>query len=94
MSSARFKLSAPKYRKLLEEVSERDWFCCVICGEPHQTPHHIDKRSSGGGDYIENIISLCVFPNDCHGKVERGEIEIPGTELERVGYYSKNQKRL
>lgn len=94
MSSARFKLSPAKYRELLKEVAERDWFCCAICGEPNQTPHHIDRRSSGGGDYAENLISLCIFPNNCHGKVDDGKIKIPESELERVGYYNNDQRRI
>ena len=94
MSSARFKLSPTKYRELLMEVEERDNGRCVLCGSTSPTPHHIDKRSSGGGDYAENIICLCVFPSDCHGRIERGEIELPESELERIGYYNNDQRRM
>jgi len=47
MSSSRFKLSPVKYRLLLQEVEERDNYCCVISGNPNPTGHHIDKRQSG-----------------------------------------------
>jgi len=94
MSSARFKLSPVKYHLLLQEVEERDNYCCVICGNPNPTGHHIDKRSTGGGDYAENLICLCIFPEDCHQKVEQGKIKIPESELERIGYYNNDQRRL
>ena len=94
MSSARFKLSPAKYRALLEEVEERDGGRCVLCGSPNPTPHHIDNRSSGGGDYLENIICLCILPDNCHGQVDQGKIEIPESEFERIGYYNNDQRRL
>jgi len=94
MSSGRFKLSAAKYRLLKIDLAERDGARCVICGSTSITGHHIDNRSSGGGDFIENMVCLCVFPDNCHDKVEQGKIEIPESKLEEIGYYSKDQRRL
>jgi 5-methylcytosine-specific restriction endonuclease McrA len=76
------------------EVEERDGFRCIICGSTSITPHHITKRSRGGGDFASNLVCLCVYPDDCHNQVEQGKIEIPESKLEEIGYYSKDQKRL
>jgi len=94
MSSARFELSRVNYVRLLMAVAERDGYRCVICGSTSITPHHVDRRSSGGGDFLENLVCLCVDGKDCHGKVDRREISIPVIILKNIGYYNDNQKRL
>lgn len=94
MSSGRFKLSRHKYVLLKKEAAERDGHRCILCGSTNITPHHIDNRSSGGGDFLENLVCLCIFPKDCHGKVDRNQLQIPESKLEEIGYYSKDQRRL
>lgn len=94
MSSGRFKLSAAKYRLLLIAAEERDEGLCWICDSPNITPHHIARRSSGGGDFLENIACLCISEDDCHGKVDRYELELPESKLEAIGYYNSDQRRL
>lgn len=44
-----------------ERVLERDSFCCVICGVPAHSAHHIIDRSlfANGGYEINNGASLC-----------------------------------
>jgi len=52
------------YRALVQRVYERDRWKCTKCGRVTSlTPHHKKKRSQGGGDTMENIVTLCV---DCH----------------------------
>lgn len=81
----RHRLTPPKYRELKRYIAERDE-CCRLCGDPSSmTPHHIISRGMGGGDYEENIITLCV---SCHGEVEQGKQEVPDSELERIGFYN------
>ncbi len=52
---------------------------CQNCGlstsnVKYNPPHHIVKRSQGGSDIPENLISLCYGPgsNDCHDKADKG----------------------
>lgn len=52
---------------------------CEYCGAWETTAnlevHHIySQGGSGPGDIEENLITLCAFPNDCHGKAQRYEI--------------------
>lgn len=33
---------------------------CCVCGDPPPSdPHHIKTKKSGGGDELENLLSLC-----------------------------------
>ena len=48
-----------------EHVYARDRFRCAspVCTRRDVTPHHLVFRSHGGGDHLENLLSLCVW---CH----------------------------
>lgn len=50
---------------------------CVLCGRPHNDPHHIKFRSRGGKDTLENEIPVC---RGCHDRVHSEELN-----LEREG---------
>lgn len=61
------------YKRLQIAVLERDSFTCQKCGQ-HTTapPHHKRKRSRGGSDTMENMITLCgPLEIDCHAKEHR-----------------------
>jgi len=51
-------------------VLARDNSTCRICGVWQQRPalHHIQYRSGGGEDTVDNLITVCWLPgtNNCH----------------------------
>jgi len=50
-----------------EEAKKLDKYRCVLCGTGYNIHiHHIRSRGAGGGDEIENLITLCF---NCHRKV-------------------------
>lgn len=55
-------------------VLTRDDYTCQICGEKDTRleVHHIQFRSKGGSDRMENLVTLCY---DCHSKVHGGVLE-------------------
>ena len=54
------------YMNFQDVVFTRDKWTCRECGSPPPLNlHHINKKSQGGKDIIENCISLCV---PCHKK--------------------------
>lgn len=64
----RVKLLPDDYRALVQSLYTRDRWKCTKCGRRTSlTPHHIKKRSQGGGDTLDNLITLCV---DCHRDVD------------------------
>ena len=54
-------------------VLSRDNYTCQICGakDTRLEVHHIQFRSQGGSDSMDNLVTLC---KDCHGKVHSGEL--------------------
>lgn len=55
--------------RLRAEVYERDDQCCRVCGRFVEYPglHHIEYRSEGGLNVIENLITIGWTPgHDCH----------------------------
>lgn len=62
----RIRLSPAKYKKLLQEVIERDQWC-QDCGRSDNLdrPHHIKFKSQGGSDTLENLVLLC---RRCHSR--------------------------
>ncbi len=54
-------------------VLNRDNYTCQICGAKHikLEVHHIQFRSQGGSDRMDNLVTLC---KDCHGNVHSGEL--------------------
>jgi 5-methylcytosine-specific restriction endonuclease McrA len=60
----RRRLSAEAYRKLHQEILERDSWRCQACGSLRGLEvHHIQRRSQSGDDSEGNLITLC---SDCH----------------------------
>jgi 5-methylcytosine-specific restriction endonuclease McrA len=61
-------------------ASQSDWSdlhqgfahaCCVNCGLPYQSLHHIVPRSQGGDDYKANLAPMCGDgTRGCHGILE------------------------
>ena len=63
----RLRLAPDSYRRLCQQVRERDGWRCQICGRSNELQvHHICPRSKLGDDTGENLITLC---NTCHRKV-------------------------
>jgi 5-methylcytosine-specific restriction endonuclease McrA len=57
-------LSLRRMRRFAYRALVRDNHCCQVmeCSAKHQTGvHHIIPRSEGGGDNIENLITLCYY---------------------------------
>lgn len=55
--------------KVRAAVYERDAGCCRVCGRYCDTPglHHVDYRSQGGGNRVENLVTIGWTPgHDCH----------------------------
>ena len=63
-------------------VFERDNHTCQVCdcklNAKDLDAHHIVNRDEfeDGGYFLENGITLCKINNNCHLKVEKGEITI------------------
>lgn len=61
-------------------ASQADWSnihqhfqhaCCVSCGLPYRSLHHILPRSQGGSDIVDNLVALCGDGSTgCHGILE------------------------
>src|ERR1022692_3604553 len=63
----RLLLDPVSYRRLCQQVRERDGWRCQKCGSSHDLQvHHILPRSKLGDDVAENLITLC---NTCHCRV-------------------------
>ncbi len=71
-----------KYRKHFN-LAKDDWVACTICNGTACDLHHVEFRSQGGNDEIENLISLCRSCHDkAHGKVKGHHIHTE--DLERA----------
>lgn len=60
-------------------IHDRDRHRCVspVCDSRNATNHHLRYRSHGGGDEMENQITLCEF---CHLEGEHGgRLKVRGT---------------
>jgi 5-methylcytosine-specific restriction endonuclease McrA len=59
------RLTRYKWKKRVSEIMERDGHRCRICGTNQGLAdvHHIIKRSQGGGDDADNLMTLC---RRCH----------------------------
>lgn len=55
-------------------VLNRDDYKCHICGakDIRLEIHHIQYRSKGGSNRIDNLVTLC---SNCHSKIHSGELE-------------------
>ena len=63
----RIRLDADAYRRLHEEILERDGWRCQACGSLRGLEvHHVQLRSQAGDDSEHNLITLC---SACHRRV-------------------------
>lgn len=58
--------------KMKLKARERDGYCCQICNAQNVRleVHHILKRSLGGSNDLENLVTLCV---KCHRAIETND---------------------
>lgn len=60
----RLRLERGDYERLRREVLERDGWRCQSCGSRVTLEiHHAKRRSAGGNDNSDNLITLCAL---CH----------------------------
>jgi 5-methylcytosine-specific restriction endonuclease McrA len=60
----RLRLDPASYENLHQQVLRRDSWRCQSCGKMSNLEvHHKELRSHAGGDFEDNLITLCV---DCH----------------------------
>ncbi len=60
----RLRLDPESYRRLCQQVLERDGWRCQYCGRmTNLQVHHINQRSRLGDDTEQNLITLCA---GCH----------------------------
>jgi 5-methylcytosine-specific restriction endonuclease McrA len=90
---SRLRLNPESYRKLRNDVLERDGWRCQNCGTSERLQvHHIRSRSALGDDAAANLITLC---GDCHRLVHEPEKKrfrvcletsnrVSGTQLSRT----------
>lgn len=58
------------WNKARQQVLERDKHTCQMCGctaESKLHIHHIMKRSEGGTDFLDNLLTVC---SGCHKKAD------------------------
>ena len=63
------------YANAREHALVRDKYTCQCCGKKNcrVEAHHIVFRSNGGGDTLENLVTLC---EDCHKAIHLGTKEL------------------
>ncbi len=60
----RLRLNPESYRRLCQQVLERDGWRCQSCGRSTNLQvHHLNPRSRLGNDTEQNLITLCAR---CH----------------------------
>ena len=53
---------------------EQDFIPCEVCGSVANDIHHINYRSQGGTDDIENLMALCRYHHDlAHAEVLKAD---------------------
>jgi 5-methylcytosine-specific restriction endonuclease McrA len=60
-----------RWSAIRQQVLERDDYTCQMCGfvaSSNLHIHHIMKRSEGGTDHLDNLLTLCP---SCHSKADR-----------------------
>jgi 5-methylcytosine-specific restriction endonuclease McrA len=65
----RLRLEVEAYDQLRQQILERDGWRCQQCGRCTQLEvHHMYRRSRGGDDSEENLLTLC---RACHRGAHR-----------------------
>jgi len=65
----RLRLDPKSYRKLLQQVLQRDGWRCQACSSSTDLQvHHVNLRSRLGDDAEENLITLC---SKCHRELHQ-----------------------
>lgn len=60
-------LSANISRETRRAIYRRDHYRCALCDSPRSIQvHHVIKRSQGGSNSPENLITLCMY---CHAVI-------------------------
>jgi hypothetical protein len=68
-------LSPAAYRALRIVVLTRDKHKCRHCGSgQYPQVHHVKKRSAGGPDVAENLVTLCGGRDGCHDATDRAYV--------------------
>lgn len=68
-------------------VLDRDGHCCRVCGQyvPYPALHHIDYRSEGGLNTVDNLVTIGWLPgHDCHLPVVHANKRLWQPILQRV----------
>jgi 5-methylcytosine-specific restriction endonuclease McrA len=66
-----FGLPYSEYKKLRIAILTRDNHQCTKCGRKSNLHlHHIIYRSKGGGNELDNLITLCRY---CHKETHKNE---------------------
>lgn len=61
------------WRRLSEQILERDLWTCQNCGEPATVVHHLEYPKILGNEDPDDLISLCRKCHaERHGKLHRG----------------------
>jgi rubrerythrin len=58
------------WSRIRQQVLDRDGYSCQMCGMAKTSKlhiHHIMKKSKGGTDHLDNLITLCP---SCHSKAD------------------------
>jgi hypothetical protein len=78
----RVKPTPTGWRSVRRAALVRDEYSCRKCGRPNELEvHHIKERTFGGGDELENLITLC---HDCHCEWTFCEMAIPFEQWRRL----------
>lgn len=76
-------------------ILNRDNYTCQICGEKDTRLeiHHIQYRSKGGSNRMDNLVTLC---QECHGKIHSGELDFnkPVKSFKDASHMNIMRKRL
>ena len=62
-----------KYKKVYLDyynLTVADWIGCEVCNNTSQDIHHLQFKSHGGKDVIENLVALC---RNCHNKAHNSK---------------------
>lgn len=92
-----FEIPNDEWECLRDEVIRRDKYRCIRCDGQFDmmslTVHHMIPRANGGGNNIENLISLC---SECHDFVElkglHTRADIIGSMTDSVRYETRGHQ--